>query len=412
MKSSLLSRPVRLAVFLEQEMKLGGGFQQSLNAALETTHLSKELCEPIFITTVKKNIPILLQYGINARLLRLPIGRKTFLWIRSRLQHKLLLTIIRRLFGLNYLDSFLSEQLVDLVYFTTPSVLALYTEKYNYIFTVWDLCHRDEVEFPEVRQDREFERREHLYRKVLPRGTAILADSELGRNNIVRRYGVDEERVHVMRFSASIVTRNHETIDGRRSVDVKSKYELQDDYVYYPAQFWPHKNHIYLIQGLVELEQKFGRKLAAVFSGSDMGNMDYVKSVAVESGIADRIRYVGFVPNSEIPELYKQSVALVMPTYFGPTNLPPLEAFHLKVPVLYSNLPGLAEQVGDAALLMDLSNPGSMALHLNDLLNDQLLRSKLIEKGTERLNEVASNKGLGLIEFIIDSYRTKRQSWG
>ena len=53
-----------------------------------------------------------------------------------------------------------------------------------------------------------------------------------------------------------------------------------------------------------------------------------------------------------------------MPTYFGPTNIPPLEAFALGVPVLYSDLPGLKDQVGDSALLLDLNNPESMAQHM------------------------------------------------
>ena len=50
-----------------------------------------------------------------------------------------------------------------------------------------------------------------------------------------------------------------------------------------------------------------------------------------------------------------------MPTYFGPTNIPPLEAFSLNVPVCYSDLDGLREQVGEAAFLMNLKNPESLA---------------------------------------------------
>ena len=49
--------------------------------------------------------------------------------------------------------------------------------------------------------------------------------------------------------------------------------------------------------------------------------------------------------------LYTEALALVMPTYFGPTNLPPLEAFQTGTPVLYSDLPGMREQVGDAAIM-------------------------------------------------------------
>ena len=52
--------------------------------------------------------------------------------------------------------------------------------------------------------------------------------------------------------------------------------------------------------------------------------------------------------------LYSQAFALVMPTYFGPTNMPPLEAFKFKIPVLYSNIKGLKEQVEDVNIALDL----------------------------------------------------------
>ena len=61
-----------------------------------------------------------------------------------------------------------------------------------------------------------------------------------------------------------------------------------------------------------------------------------------------------------------------MPTYFGPTNIPPLEAFKINVPVLYSDLPGLRDQVGKAAMLIDLKKPESLASNLKKLLNSKL----------------------------------------
>ena len=65
--------------------------------------------------------------------------------------------------------------------------------------------------------------------------------------------------------------------------------------------------------------------------------------------LENQVRFAGFVSSEEINLLYSQAFALVMPTYFGPTNMPPLEAFKFKIPVLYSNIKGLKEQVEDAA---------------------------------------------------------------
>jgi len=99
-----------------------------------------------------------------------------------------------------------------------------------------------------------------------------------------------------------------------------------------------------------------------------------------------------------------------MPSYFGPTNIPPLEAFNLGVPVLYSDLPGLKDQVGDAALLLNLDNPESMANHLLNILNDKNLRKNLIDKGKKRIN-INNNNYFEIVCLICSKFQIKMQTW-
>ena len=86
-------------------------------------------------------------------------------------------------------------------------------EKLNYITTVWDLCHRDSPEFPEVYANRIFEQREFIYKKTLIKAVAIIADSELGKSNIIRRYLVDVSRIYVLPFSPALSVVNSDQID-------------------------------------------------------------------------------------------------------------------------------------------------------------------------------------------------------
>jgi len=101
-----------------------------------------------------------------------------------------------------------------------------------------------------------------------------------------------------------------------------------------------------------------------------------------------------------------------MPTYFGPTNIPPIEAFKLNVPVLYSDLPGLKDQVDGAALMLDLNNPFSVAQHLNDLISDDKVRQNLIIAGNRKLKNYPVDFELILLNQICNSFRSKRYSWG
>ena len=406
-----LERPVRLAVFFDKEITAGGGYQQAVNAARLVQQLPTEICDPLFVTNSCSSLAALSDYGINAMYLPLSTWRKALLRLRSSVIRPKLFRVIQGIFGLNLLDRFLQTQNVDLIYFTSPSELALFTERFNYLFTVWDHAHRDELEFPEVRQDRIFECREAIYERALKKAVGVLVDAELSRENVARRYGIDIARVHVMPFSPAVGANLTDEEYASGYMDIKLKYNLAYDYVYYPAQLWAHKNHIYLLRGLYDLERLYGLKFGAIFSGGDKGNREYIESVSRQLGLFDRVVFAGFVPNDEIPYLYRQAVALVMPTYFGPTNLPPLEAFKLGVPVLYSDLPGLRDQVGDAALLMDLKDSCSLAKHLYDAVSDIKLSVRLVEKGRQRAAEISDETRLLILTDIIDGFRQRRICW-
>lgn len=403
---------MKIAVIFEQDILAGGGYQQAINMLLL---LNQKQCKDrqfVFMTTLRSEVEALSGYGIQAHFLKLSLLSKILLRLSS--QHLLFHRLLEKIHIVNPLDKYLSKHDIDLIYFITPSGYALYTDKYNYIFTVWDLCHRDFMEFPEVRENRTFESREKTYQDALTKAVAVIVDSELGKENVIRRYVVDSERVAILPFSPfspAPETRLDDDAYQTGFVDIKQKYQINGNYIYYPAQFWAHKNHVYILEAVALLKEKHDIELYAVFSGSDKGNLNHVLAIAELLEIKHLVKYVGFVSNKEVPYLYKQSLALVMPTYFGPTNLPPLEAFQLEVPVIYSDLPGLREQVGDAALLVDLSNPQSLVDQLLSLLHQPELRKNLIEKGQHQLLQHTDDERWAILESIFDRFSVKLSCW-
>jgi glycosyltransferase involved in cell wall biosynthesis len=83
--------------------------------------------------------------------------------------------------------------------------------------------------------------------------------------------------------------------------------------------------------------------------------------------------------------LYTLSAGLVMPTFFGPTNLPPLEAWHYGRPVITSDIRGVREQIGDAGLLADPKSPPQLARAMLELWRSDALAATLAERGRKRL---------------------------
>jgi glycosyltransferase involved in cell wall biosynthesis len=364
---------MRIAVILESPLYSGGGFQQELSTAV-LLNRHPDGYEFVFYVTRRENIAILKDQGIQARYLETGsfVHKVHAGLVRNAGTGQLLCSL-----GMGRLafEKVLIRDGIDLVYFLSPSWLALLLSRLNYVITIWDQCHRDHPEFPEVRLNKEFEKREYFYRNALFKAVAVIADSEHGRADLVRRYGCDASRVYAAPFLPP------DRIDGLAETDVIGKYSIGNKFIFYPAQFWSHKNHIYILDGLKILREKYGFGLDVVFSGSDKGNLNHVLRYARSLGLQGSVHCVGFVPHCVLISLYRKAVALVMPTYFGPTNIPPLEAFSLGCPVCYPDLPGLRDQVADAAFLMDLADPASLATHLVTILNDKDLVQKKIMAG-------------------------------
>lgn len=390
---------MNIAVALEGELQGGGGYQQQLSTILELKKNNKY--NVIAFVFSKNNKEVLESYGINAIEAKKKLTDKLFRFINRQEWFYPFSSIFK---AKSVFEKKLDANDIDLVYFLSPSTLSLDLLTHNFIITNWDLSQRDTPEFPEVNHFREFERREILYTKSLTKAVAVLVDSNLGKQNVVRRYGVDDNRVYVASFAPSV------NAEPKKLIDVKTKYAMAGEYIYYPAQFWSHKNHVYIIDAIVLLKRQ-GIKLTAIFSGSNTGNLDYVLGYAKSQGVGELIEYIGFAPNEDIYSLYKNALAMVMPSYFGPTNIPPLEAFAIGTPVIYSDLDGLREQVGDAALLCDLKNPNNLAEYLKSLLASDELRQSLIQKGTQRLAELQKASVTNVLESIFDDYAVKLKCW-
>lgn len=401
---------MNIAVITGSDLYAGGGFQQELSTILLLRKNISSKYNFIFFSTSKKNIDILRKYDVELIYLRFTYFDRKINYVR---RNKYINRFVRNfgLFKYNRFDNILLNNEIDLIYFLNPSSLALETEIHNYIITVWDLCHRDHMEFPEVGNSGVFWGRENLYAHALPKAVAVIAESELGRKNIIWRYNIDEDRVvSLPHLPSNSVNINNDDYQANY-IDIKEKYNIKGNYIFYPAQFWSHKNHIYILESLKLLHKKHKIKINAVFSGNDTGNLHYILQKAREYEISEHIFYIGFVNIEEIPYLYKQSLALVMPTYFGPTNLPPLEAFTLECPVCYSDLPGLRDQVKDAAFLLDLTKPETLVDALLNISTNNSLKTEKIEKGkllVENLNEGNYWQGL---KSIFDKYLIKMKCW-
>jgi len=279
---------------------------------------------------------------------------------------------------------------IDLMLYPISSALSFETGL-PYMMAIHDLQHRLQPEFPEVSANGEWERREYCFRNGARYATLLLADSEVGKEDILNfygPYGVTPDRVKVLPFIPACYLALDVPESERQRV--RATYSLPEHYVFYPAQFWPHKNHIRIVQALGLLKQAHQLKIPVVFCGSYDGEIREstfreVMMFSSQLGLEGEIRYLGYAPDEDMSGLYAGAAALVMPTFFGPTNIPVLEAWAFGCPVLTSDIRGVREQVGDAALLADPTSVEAIADGIHRLWTDPELGRTLSDLGRRRL---------------------------
>lgn len=395
-------RPLRLAVMLEQALELGGGFQQPLNDLLWLREWTAQSGNEIVVYSPYPNtINILKEFGIEGRLRKFGASDYLFLFLKYCGPFDLVQIALELK---SPFERALIRDGIDVVHFTSTSKRHLLLHQLPFIITIFDGCHRDAPEFPEVRTFGEFERREILFRLASTKAVAVIVNASELIDDLCRRYAMERERAICIPFSPSTYV-SRSAPDAAADADVLAKYRLEPGYLFYPAQFWPHKNHITLLAALALLRER-GITERLVLCGSNRSGRDKIDLAIRTHGLSDQISIVGFVESAELGALYRGASALVMPTYFGPTNLPPLEAWAVGTPVIYPE--AFKAQAGDAAILFDYDDPRSLADAIVSLRAEGT-RERLSAAGQLRLAQFAEETKAGHQQFARHLERLKHR---
>jgi alpha-1,3-rhamnosyl/mannosyltransferase len=213
------------------------------------------------------------------------------------------------------------------------------------------------------------------------RAAAVLTDSEWSRRQILRRFGLPGERVVVTPLGVSPRFRPVPPEIVRR---VAVRYGLQGDYVLYVGNFRPHKNVAALLEAYAALPDSVRARVSLALAGDPETGAAPLKAAAAARGLAQAVRFLGSVPDADLPALYSGATAFCFPSLAEGFGLPPLEAMACGAPVLCSDAAALPEVVGEAASLVNARHPEAIAAALESLLADGPTRAILRDRGLIR----------------------------
>lgn len=271
-----------------------------------------------------------------------------------------------------------------------------------FIATVWDVQHRTHPFLPEMQKEGEWDYRESKTAAFLPRAALVITGTQEGARQLREIYGIQNDRILLV---------PHPTPGFFLEPPGAPHRPTSPPYFLYPANFWPHKNHISLVKALALLKGK-NPEARLVFTGSG-NHQAHVQFWAEKLGVRDRIDFRGQVSDAELKELYDGATALTYASLSGPENLPPLEAMARGCPVLNSDFPGAREQLGDAAVFIPATDTHAWAEAMAACLAQpgEAYRAKFASAG-KQLVQTRTVKGyVDTVLPWVGVFRTIRCLW-
>jgi len=243
------------------------------------------------------------------------------------------------------------------------------------VLTIYDLTTR---RFPEMHVAENAALHATKERFACTRVNHIIAISEATRRDIVSELNIPPEKISVVYAAADTRFRPHTPEEIQTTLE---RYGLTHNrYILSVGTLEPRKNYVRLIKAYAMLHARYapaGHLPPLIIAGGNGWKYDAILAAPEQTGVAGFVRFLGRVPDDDLPALIAGSRVFVYPSLYEGFGLPPLEALACGVPVVVSHAASLPEVVGDAGLYCDPYDPHDIARQIAALLEDNDLTLRL-----------------------------------
>ncbi|KKR58866.1 MAG: mannosyltransferase B-like protein [Candidatus Curtissbacteria bacterium GW2011_GWA1_40_47] len=301
------------------------------------------------------------------------------------------------------LPKIFSNQNLDLLHFTHFNVPVFYRGKF--IVTIHDLIHhRFRQESATTRNLYIFKIKRFAYRHVINHAVKdsqkILTPSNFVKDEIVRTFRIDPAKIVVTYEAAEEEYFRTSSKFKVQSSKFLEKYNINQPFIIYIGNAYPHKNLERLLQAFkilvhgsqstvhrIEKHPWGERKLHLILVCPRDIFWQRLKERIKNLGLEEGVVLTGYIPPKELSEVLRSAQAYVFPSLSEGFGIPGLNSMAAGLPAVCSNIPTLKEIYGDAALYFDPEDPKDISRKIQKVLTDTTTRSDLVVKGLEQVQK-------------------------
>jgi glycosyltransferase involved in cell wall biosynthesis len=236
---------------------------------------------------------------------------------------------------------------------------------------------------------------------LIKKAAAVICESSYVKQDIVRFFSPPAEKIFIVPAPPAI-SQSESEYSEEHLAEIRTKYSLPMEYLFYPAQFWPHKNHYRLVQAFSQIQQKFP-DCSLVLTGKKRDEYQKVFNLINELAIEEKVVHIEYIEQEDLAAIYKLAIVAVIPTLFESISIPAYEAFSFGTPICISNVVALPEQIGDAGLLFTPTSVEDIQNCIEKALSNPSLRTELIAKGKARIAGLTHENYADKLQAIFNS---------
>lgn len=251
------------------------------------------------------------------------------------------------------------------------------------VSVIYDLQH---LAYPHFFTAREISTRRSFLEAVERKVDHVVCISEGVQRSVCDSMDIDPGKTHVVPISV------HSRLPRLDPSAVKKVLRIlgidRSPYMFYPANFWLHKNHRMLLSAFgMFLSKNEANAIELVFTGTIEDEESELRYAVQRMGLGDRVHFLGYLETDQLAAVWEGCEFLIFPSLYEGFGIPLLEAMYFGKPILCSNLTSIPEVAQDAALYFDPRNPGEIVQCLEEIIHQSETRDIMIQRGDRRVSE-------------------------
>lgn len=203
----------------------------------------------------------------------------------------------------------------------------------------------------------------------------IATVSTFSKDDIAARYGILPQNIDVVYNGAH---EEYVPLSPAKREEVKNKYAEGCEYFVFAGALHPRKNIVNLLKAFVAFKKRQRTNMKLVIAGRPAWKYEEVEEMRLTMPYKEDVKWVGYMNVDELSDVIGGAYALLYASLFEGFGIPILEALQCDVPAIVSNTSSMPEVAGDAALLVDPTDPDDIATKMHTLYKDETLRKQLI----------------------------------